>query len=623
MSKYYSAQVPEDGASAPSWIKKVEDILHDFDFPIHREVEEDEFTFTLPNGGEWFVLNKSDRHAGGPFKIRKLPLEARLKIYTFTLQLPLPKRCGWAVDRGYTLDPNRHEIFNDPNRTPQYLTSKVAGIWELRSRPLPELLALTRTSKAIQKETLPVFYRTNVFYFPQPLVMGRFLSGLPNRLQWIRNVILNFAPPVRNHQAKRSIGWLFSTKLRNLHLIVNEQELTIKHCVPEITDVPGVKFLAELSGLDKVGFSGECPNLKRYLAKASITSFKRGRGKTASEWDTDEEIEAQEGRRAKGRLAEMHKAFRNKAKTAQSKERKMKRDLHRKEVAQRAADQAEKKKSKEEIQAREKKRKREERERRRQEREDELEEERERKEANRLAKKAASKRKAQAREDERVAKREERETTRAEKKAAAKQLKKEKQRAAKKEIEEQRRKITEKYGRNAAADESDDEDDTTEDEDSDAGRSTARNTKPKIDWYEASHPSSSSRSPASRRYNSSDDEDLEPPKKKARTTTLTAHKGKAKVPAKAPASKPIAGRSSGHAPKKAPPVSNAMKVAAMRKTLQQGNSGAQVKTSVPAGPSRATPAAKAAPKVVKKKAETVIVSDDSSSDDGESDDEVY
>jgi hypothetical protein len=167
------------------------------------------YHFILPAGGEWWILTKDFKDKAKPFKFMELPFELRLMVYTWTLHHPLRSKYGWSIDRHYTL--NKQDLYDRFYRQPQRLSTKGPGDWDLLTRSIDKLLALTMVNKQIATEALPVFYRTNFFYFSSPKILGRFYAGIPNRTQWMRNTILNFNPVLYGHECKRSIAQLFNT----------------------------------------------------------------------------------------------------------------------------------------------------------------------------------------------------------------------------------------------------------------------------------------------------------------------------------------------------------------------------------------------------------------------------
>ena len=644
LSPYYGDQIVDDETASHPWTKNVEDILHQYDFPTVPFVDENdgELHFSLLEGGEWFILNKPTKGEGKPFQILKLPIELRLMIYTLVLHHPLPEKTGWAPDTDYTL--NRTNLYARYDRPPQRLTAPGPGGWLLRTRPVREILALTMASQQMQREALPVFYRTNTFYFPTPKIMGRFYSGIPSRGQWMRNIILNFAPEQRNHECKRSIAKLFHTKLRHLHLIADEADLQTKHFVSDITRVPGVKFLAELSGLDRVTFQGDCKNLKRYLAHAEVTSMKnREQGKL----DTDEEMEIAIERQKRDYRKEAQKAYRHAKREARKAQTERKRDAYKQEVQERTLGRSARKQRRlDGIEAR-KDRNRRRRDRERRERAREEEEEHEAKLERRQARKDAIARRRQAQDDEKAQRREEREAARAARASQKAQTQEQRRKEAQRKIKEQRQAIRQKLRPMAAAarggrksavasvlrnDETTESESDTEDEsdfESDPEFEVARKQSQARKTVARKAPLSSSarKRPAAQMLQPSDsgsttededdtssDSDSEPPPppKKTKTTPFSYGGSIKNVANNLKRSSGTGGAPKPKTKPKMPVVAPAAKLAAMRKTLQAKTS----KGCSGAARGRGGARASASPLVGKSK-QTIVVSDGGEEDDDE------
>jgi hypothetical protein len=473
-STYYRNQEVDGEAVAHPWTKNVEDILHQYDFPPEPVLDTDngELHFQLPEGGEWFILNKPSKGKGKPFKLMELPFELKLMIYTYALHMPLPPKTGWAPDTDYTL--NSKNLYTRYDRPPNRLTTNGPAGWQLRSRPVQEILALTMANKAMQAEALPVFYRTNTFYFSSPKLMGRFYAGIPNRKDWMRSIVLDFVFPSWGHECKRSIAHLFHTKLRKLHLIVDEEALKITCAVDDILNVPGVKFLGELSGIDKVTFQGNAKQLKKFLAAADITSAKR---KEQMKYDTDENIDDVIEKKKKEHFKEMRLAVRQQIKDARKAATQRKKDSHRSEVADRERERKRAKRQRQaEIDAKRQARK-DERERERREREALEKETKEERAARKKEEDAARQRKKNAEAKDKASRKAAKEAARAAKEGEKVKTAEQKRKEVQRKIKEQRatvkarlsgegrggggRRTTEIYS--ALHDSTDEEDDTESD----------------------------------------------------------------------------------------------------------------------------------------------------------------
>lgn len=323
----------------------VEMILINYDFPVGIMLEPQtmEPVFTLSPGAEWFVLNRPPRSANTPFRLLDLPFELRLMIYTYVLSHPLPPRRGWELPSTYLLNVKR---LDRPRQSTSLLATTTGG-WRVYTRSLDVMLALTMVNKQLHEEATRIFYRTNTFYFMSPQILGRFYAGIQNRTKWLRTIILNFCPPRHGHECKRSIVRLLFTRLRNLHIIVNETQLLINHVVHDIQDVPGVKFLGQLYGLDRVTFAGDYEQLKSYLEDMKITEeYPQAKG---PKYDTDEAMGAAQERNKKENTKSFVKHYRKFRRSEQSKKRKRDEEQVRSEKASLKQQKSDARKLKQEL----------------------------------------------------------------------------------------------------------------------------------------------------------------------------------------------------------------------------------------------------------------------------------
>ncbi|TID22944.1 hypothetical protein E2P81_ATG02069 [Venturia nashicola] len=266
-----------------NWMGELNDILHRYDFvtePILQtekggDNENGKVVLYLPPGREWHILPKPGKMQVKPFRFLDLPFDLRLMVLEFALVRPLPKKHGWIIDPVYTA--KRKENYRNPRRVPQRLKEEGPYGWELRTDGLDVVLAVLSVSKQVYAEAAPVFYRGNFLEFDSAVTLGRFLDGVPFRKKWIRNLVLHYDPPMHGHACTRTFTLLRDTKLRNLHLYLNEDRLIRRHELTRFSDpiprLPGMKALVELRGLKKLGLYG--PHLRTLKFLGKITDWKR------------------------------------------------------------------------------------------------------------------------------------------------------------------------------------------------------------------------------------------------------------------------------------------------------------------------------------------------------------
>ena len=248
----------------------VDQLLHSYDFPTQPfQLQNGRIAFKLPLG-----LKTPLPHADAfpipdePFRLMDLPLRIRLKIYHYALGMPTAH--GWIIDRDHTAIAPRlyNAALQNPNLPPLCLRTWAAPRWTLFSRPLQEILALISTSKAIYNEAMPVFYSANTFRFGSCATLHAFLSGLPTRRPFIKNIILTYDPPLYDHTCDEAFRLLAQTNLKRLRLLLNEAlVLNRGDGWGSVARMPGFYVLERIRGLEELSFAGSFQRSKRFLRK--------------------------------------------------------------------------------------------------------------------------------------------------------------------------------------------------------------------------------------------------------------------------------------------------------------------------------------------------------------------
>ncbi|KAE9981010.1 hypothetical protein EG328_011911 [Venturia inaequalis] len=360
-----------------NWMGELNDILHRYDFvtePVLQQPNEDgngvirngKVVLHLPPGREWHILPNPGKMKDKPFRFLDLPLDLRLMILEFALVRPLPKKRGWIIDPEYTA--KRKENYRKSRRTPQRLRAVGPYGWELRTEGLDVVLAVLSVSKQVYVEAAPVFYRGNFLEFDSAVTLGRFLDGVPFRrkmmiLEWIRNLVLYYDPPIHAHGCTHAFTLLRETKLRNLHLYLHEDKLIKRHELTRFSDpiprLPGMKVLAEVRGLKTLGIHG--PHVRALKLLGKMMDWKKN-----DTPDDDEQMVSRRKREQKKFSLALERSF-NEVRNAKHKkaaEALKKKHTREKEVQKRKRDEERKvkaeevmKEKKEKMEAREVKRK--------------------------------------------------------------------------------------------------------------------------------------------------------------------------------------------------------------------------------------------------------------------------
>jgi hypothetical protein len=303
--------------STLSLINVIEKLLHQYDFPTTPVYAggDNDMLFHLDDGGEWSILPKTGRIVSKPFQLLKLPRELRLVIYHWTLYRGLPRKHGWVIDPQYTA--SSQILFKKDSHEPKYLHVIGPGEWELRTPRIDEVLALLSVNKQIKVEATPVFYRSNAFYFDSCRTLHDFLSGMPTRFRFIRHIILNYDPPPKGGHCARTFILLRETKVRNIHIFVDEDELMDRNVGFGTVDrLPGMREFGRLRGLHDISFEGSSQGIIAYLARHGVENNKRD-----DSTDDDERAVLKFKNDQKGNLFEMKKARKERIKKDRSEAR--------------------------------------------------------------------------------------------------------------------------------------------------------------------------------------------------------------------------------------------------------------------------------------------------------------
>jgi hypothetical protein len=311
-SQYYQSlttSTESEASLSPKWIRKVEMILHQYDFPtipiFSGEVNE-ELLFHLEDGKEWFILPKPDRIASKPFPFMKLPRALRSKIYRWLFRRPLPPKHGWVIDAEYTENQKILHSEHSVDLKSQYLSTPGPGDWELRTPRMNQDLALLYVNKRINKEATPVYYSSNTFFFISCRTMYGFLSGMPNRFRFVRNIVLHYDPSYHHAHCNRAFGLLAKSKIRNIHIHLEEDELLERHAwFGTVEQLPGMRELGRLRGLDNLTFTGSFRRTVAYLKRCGIENAKPN-----DSGDEDEIAEVKLEKKRKDNLAKVKKVRR-------------------------------------------------------------------------------------------------------------------------------------------------------------------------------------------------------------------------------------------------------------------------------------------------------------------------
>lgn len=246
------------------WMDTVNDILHQYDFPLIPKPSGNRMWFVLMRGIEPGSLpfDPTPNHTG-PSDLMRLDRRLRLKVFRYVLHLPTPH--GWQIDDHYTM--NSRTIYNHRKAGESLsLRAPYSNNFTLTSPPLQTWMALLSVSRKIFSETMPLFYLHNTFRFESCITMESFLKKLPTRRRFVARVVLNYDPPLYNSRATPAMKQLCETNLKYLKLEIDELEaLAHGNGYGNVSRLPGFSTLRDMRGLDELVFSGNCEKTKKHL----------------------------------------------------------------------------------------------------------------------------------------------------------------------------------------------------------------------------------------------------------------------------------------------------------------------------------------------------------------------
>jgi hypothetical protein len=199
----------------------------------------------------------------GSFPFLGLPAELRTIIYEMVFQYPASglwlDRYRW--DRDHTARfqvASKHfaEEFSQDGRA----LDIIRRYGQRFGQSSQEALSLLSVNRQIYEESLPIFYRNNLFYCPKVTKLGQYLRGLaPARRQHLRQIAFKYLPQDVDvtPAAFQYLGSL--PNLRKLYVEIDEDvwsRIGFTH--------PGLAILGGIR-VDEAVFNGNCPTIAPVL----------------------------------------------------------------------------------------------------------------------------------------------------------------------------------------------------------------------------------------------------------------------------------------------------------------------------------------------------------------------
>jgi len=249
-----------------TWVKVMENLLHQYDFPTMPVLNGSRVNFKLLPGidRKSKAFDPSEFHTK-PFALMKLPHRVRLMVYRHALSLPTSD--GWIVDDQYTANAS-HYYNNKPPGDSLQLRTRAAGHFTLVSPPIQTWMALISVNSKLYREAMPIFYAHNTFRLSSCATLNRFLQQLPTRQAFVQRIVLHYDPPLYNSQCSAAFKQLAETSLRHLKLELDESAVLHRgNGFGSVARLPGFHALLRMRGLESLSFAGRFDRAKRLLAR--------------------------------------------------------------------------------------------------------------------------------------------------------------------------------------------------------------------------------------------------------------------------------------------------------------------------------------------------------------------
>jgi len=257
---------PEYQRGSDTWVRTMENLLHQYDFPTMPVLNGSRVSFKLLPGTDRKskAFDPSEFH-NKPFALMKLPPRVRLMVYRHALSLPTAD--GWIIDDQYTANAS-HYYNNKPPGDSLQLRTRAAGHFTLVSPPIQTWMALISVNSKLYREAMPIFYAHNTFRLSSCATLNLFLKQLPTRQPFIQRIVLHYDPPLYNSQCSAAFNALSATSLRHLTLELDESEVLHRgNGFGSVARLPGFHVLQRIRGLESLRFAGRFDRAKRLLVR--------------------------------------------------------------------------------------------------------------------------------------------------------------------------------------------------------------------------------------------------------------------------------------------------------------------------------------------------------------------
>lgn len=234
------------------------------------------------------VATPGEKKDAKPFRLLDLPAELRERIFELVVALP---KSSVRVRHSF----NDQRLITLSARTRNYDLPLDITIPDQEygfSCMLPSrLLAFLRTNQQVYREAQHLFYSVNTFSCEDQKELFYFLQALPaEKRSHLRHVAFEYKAELPKCWREMGVSAMEMLKecefLRELDVKIDEgawlgfrTKSSNKQIFANVLKIPGMKELGSLRGLKRVGWHGNCEELKKLFGNVMLKSEEIKKGK--------------------------------------------------------------------------------------------------------------------------------------------------------------------------------------------------------------------------------------------------------------------------------------------------------------------------------------------------------
>lgn len=265
-----------------------------YEFETHCINDEKNFTISAVNADIYLrpVIGDPYSDSTKTFDFFGLPAELREVIYEMVFAYP---KSGLEptsrIDSRFRVSSRSFEEGLDFKTWEGTLAKRTQQnhILYLFTKSISNILAPLTINRQFYEEAMPIFYRINHFRFTDVHGLDSFLSGLaPARREHLAHISFYYSSYTTDEKFAENAFKLLSEidYLRRLDIRIFENKWTQQarpndlKTYQSVKDIPGLKVLKSLRGLEEVTFHGPCPKVEEMLRESMLKPKPKRRTRT-------------------------------------------------------------------------------------------------------------------------------------------------------------------------------------------------------------------------------------------------------------------------------------------------------------------------------------------------------